>query len=87
MAYSLDRMRPHVGCGKKNKRGESYEKTVTRDADAHRRIVIRRLQDRHSIFQPSYLGLLLINVAFWLFDLAQLKAKKFTDKYGYTIRE
>ena len=62
----------------KNKRGESYEKTV---------IVIRRLLDRHSIFQPSYLGLLLKNVAFWLFDLAQLKAKKFTDKYGYTIRE
>ena len=38
-------------------------------------------------FQPSFLGLLLVNVAFWLFDLAQLKAKKFTDKYGYTIRE
>ena len=38
-------------------------------------------------FQPSFLGLLLVNVAFWLFDLATLKAKKFTDKYGYTIRE
>lgn len=38
-------------------------------------------------FQPSFLGLLLVNVAFWLFDLAQLKAKKFTDMYGYTIRE
>lgn len=38
-------------------------------------------------FQPNFLGLLLINVAFWLFDLATLKAKKFTDKYGYTIRE
>lgn len=38
-------------------------------------------------FQPSFLGLLLVNVAFWLFDLATLRAKKFTDKYGYTIRD
>lgn len=38
-------------------------------------------------FAPRALSLLLVNVAVWLFDFMLLKAKKFTDKYGYTIRE
>ena len=35
---------------------------------------------------PEMLIYVLINVAFWVIDLITIKMKKFTDKYGYTIR-
>lgn len=38
-------------------------------------------------FTPGALLLLLLNVAIWLYDFALIKAKKFTDSHGYTIRE
>ena len=35
---------------------------------------------------PSFLMFLLINIAWWGIDLIRIKSGKFTDKYGYSIR-
>lgn len=36
---------------------------------------------------PSMLGMAGVDIVWWLYDLAVIKSKKFTDKYGHTIRE
>lgn len=35
----------------------------------------------------SMLSISAVDIVWWLFDLAVIKSKKFTDKYGHTIKE
>lgn len=35
---------------------------------------------------PGMLAILLVNIAWWGIDLIRIKSGKFTDKYGYSIR-
>lgn len=37
--------------------------------------------------EPAMLALSAVDIVWWLFDFATIKAKKFTDKFGNTIKE